>query len=168
MKRKLILSLTILVVCVLFVPALAGADEWQTATLWPISFQVPADWQMVEERMGLSEQEMGWFLGDFHEPKLSLAVAYAEEAAMFLDIIIMGFDEDVDVLFEGTIQILGKEGRLVSLFNRTDRTYGSFIAVEEVTPAGEDVLLLIGSIEEEYQAFEPIQEQILASFTLID
>lgn len=77
-------------------------------------------------------------------------------------------EENVDRISDETIQFLGKDGRSVYLHNKMDGTHGRFIAVEGILETGEDLFLMIGVLDEYREAFQPVLDQILASFNFAE
>ncbi|HSV30991.1 MAG TPA: hypothetical protein VLH40_03080 [Atribacteraceae bacterium] len=166
MRRALLLGITTLFLIALFAPGSAAAqDEWQTITLGEITFQLPPEWLRLEEVIGLSDQEMAWYLGEIAQPDLYLLLALGEGLAGYLDMFTMQ-GEDVQIQSDETIAFLAREARKVVAFNRGTDQYGVFIALKTPGEAGLEMFLMTGTSAATYETYQPLIEKILATFTL--
>ncbi|GEM_PF-991914 len=166
-KLALILLFSVFMVMALTGTSI-GQDQWQDISTLGLSFALPADWEMLDEELGMTEKEEVWFKGEEVQPNYAMILLRGEAVAMYLEGIVEETPEEFkDYLFaDETIEFLGHEARSVFLFNPFEEAYFRMIAVKNLAETNEDILLYIFALEPLYEEFQPVLEKILASFSL--
>ena len=147
--------------------SLASAqDEWQDISTIGLQFSLPADWEEFDMARNGNGQESIWYKGEFAEPTYLLAVSRGEMVAMLLEVIVDEDDEDIEIITDETIEFLEHDARSIFVLHHGEEDYGRFIAIENFTQAGEDFFLVLTFNEPLLDEFQPVLEEIMASFSL--
>ena len=168
-KITLVLCLSILL-SILIGMVIAGSsmaqDEWQNISAMGVNFNIPPDWEKLDEFIGISEQEGAWFAGDIEHPNAYVIMARGEDLSFFLEIIMEEDDENIELISDENIEFLGHDARSVLMLNHYEEDFGRFILIENFSEQNEDFFMMIGVQEVLSEEFQPVIDTILASFTL--
>jgi len=147
----------------------SAQDEWQDISAIGLQFSLPADWEEFDmARNGNGHQESIWYKGEFAEPTHLLAMNRGEMVAMLLEVIVVEDDEGIEIISDETIEFLEHDARSVFVLHHREEDYGRFIAIENFTQAGEDFFLVLTFNEPLLDEFQPVLEEIMASFSLVN
>jgi len=166
MKKLPIVVCLCALLSILFAGSSLAEEEWQDISAIGLHFRLPADWEEVEEEMGLSDQETIWFKGDFEEPTHFLILIRGEGVAEFMEFIVEEDDEDMVTITDETIDFLGYDARSVLILNQHEEDYGYFIVMENFVHEEEELFMMIICNDHLFPEFQPVLEEIIDSFAL--